>query len=130
MRNIILLSLLVLVTGCSTLENKESQLKIKSTVYQNNDKLSYCYKKALSEKDDLEGEMALEWDVDYRSGQELIRNVEVKSSNVPSETLAQCIKTAITGMHFNLPTRHKQKVHRVSYPFVFKNDESSDLKRR
>lgn len=125
-----LVTLVTVFSGCSFVEKKETQAKIKSTVYQNNNKLSYCYKKALEDQNNLEGEMSMEWDVVYIDGQEKVANVAIKDTNISSEVLANCLKAAVSQMHFNLPTRNQQKVHRVSYPFVFKNDGSTEPLRR
>lgn len=120
---------LLLNAGCGVMEKKETQLKIRSTVYQNNEKWSYCYKKALDENSDLKGEMSIQWDVSYRSGQEKIQNVSINKSNVQSETLVNCMKQAVTTMKFNLPERNQKKVYRVSFPFVFDADARQTLQR-
>ena len=126
---ILVLELIGVLAGCAFVEKKETELSIQKTVTSQNDKLSYCYKKALEENNNLEGEMSLSWDISYLTGQEQISNVAVEKSDIISETLANCMKQAIATMRFQLPTRDTQKIHRVSYPFVFKNDKDLKLKR-
>ena len=121
--------LVLILSGCSFVEKKETQLNIRSTVYQNNQKWSYCYKKALDENADLEGEMNLQWDVAYDSGQEKIRNVSIQKTNIRSQTLAECMKKAVATMRFNLPERNEKKVYRVSFPFIFDANKRGTLQR-
>ncbi len=128
MRLILVVPLMLLV-GCSVIEKKETQLQIRSTVYKNNQKWSYCYKKALSENADLEGELDLQWDVSYSSGQEQVQNVFINRANIRSKTLVDCMKKAVATMRFNLPERNEKKVYRVSYPFVFDASKRGTLKR-
>lgn len=127
MRNIIFLGFTLCLYGCASWFQSPKETKVEDVVYSHNARLSYCYKKALQENNELEGQMQFGWDVDYRSGQERIRNVSVEHSEISSETLANCMKKVISSMRFDLRDRNEIKVQRVSYPFHFSNDKASSL---
>lgn len=126
---VILSLILFFVGGCSAIEKKQRQLQVKDVVAKNNDKWSYCYKKALEKNKGFEGDMEFQWEVSYLQGQEKIRNIKVENSTVRSSELAHCMKKAIATLRFDFPEKRKVPIRKVSYPFSFRNDKQTTLQR-
>ena len=130
MNKLILLFMMVfLFVSCVAVDKKKRQIQVKDIVAQNNAKWSYCYKKALQKNKNLEGDMNMEWEVFYSGGREKVRNIKVQSTSVRSQDLVHCMKKAIATMKFDFPEKRQIPLRKVSYPFTFKNDIESTLKR-
>lgn len=124
--------LALVMSGCSSLQAQKQENLVLKKIRQKNEVWSYCYKSALrkDQTEDLEGELGMSWQIDYLLGQERVSQVSVEKSTLRSESLVNCMKTAITKMRFDLPREEGKAVYKVSHPFVFKSDKEKSILNR
>ncbi len=88
--------------------------QVKRVIDSNMDDVTYCYETALMSSPSLGGKIVFEWKVKSAGN---VGAVNIKSSNVKSDEIHSCIKSAIKGWKFPQPSGGSAVF--VSYPFIF-----------